>query len=98
MLGARAARKEIAVPTIDDISNDYVERLATLDPVGATGSGVPGHDAEMTDYSPDGIDARAALASDTLGALAALPRDNDRDRVAIDVMAERLQVTVDQYA
>ena len=83
---------------IDEIADHYVARVAALDPVGATRSGIPGHDAEMTDYSPDGVDARAALIRDTLGELAGLPRDTDRDRVATDVMAERLQVSADQYA
>jgi uncharacterized protein (DUF885 family) len=86
------------VATIDEISDRYVTRVAELDPVGATRSGIPGHDAEMTDYSPDGIDARASLAQATLAELARLSRDVDRDRVAIGVMAERLQVSADQYA
>ncbi len=84
--------------SVFEISDRYVDELAALDPVGATRSGVPGHDAEMTDYSPDGIDARVTLASDTLRALAAAPRDTDADRRAADVMAERLQVSIDQYA
>jgi uncharacterized protein (DUF885 family) len=81
-----------------EIADRYVDRLAELDPVGATRSGVPGHDAEMTDYSPDGIDARVALARDTLAELAAAPRADDGHRVAADVMAERLQVSLDQHA
>src|SRR5215207_4752340 len=81
-----------------EISEQYVERLAQLDPVGATKAGVPGHDAEMTDYSPDGIDARALLNRETLEQLGGVTRDDDRQRRAADVMAERLQVSVDQYA
>src|SRR3954447_4655658 len=86
------------MPDVFEIADQYVERLAALDPVGATKSGVPGHDAEMTDYSPDGIDARDALARDTLTELANAPRNNDGERRAADVMAERLQVGLDQYA
>jgi uncharacterized protein (DUF885 family) len=86
------------MPDVDSISDRYVERLAALDPVGATKSGVPGHDAEMTDYSPDGIDARVELVSETLAQLAHAPRETDADRRAVDVMKERLQVIVDQYA
>jgi uncharacterized protein (DUF885 family) len=81
-----------------EISEQYVERLAQLDPVGATKAGVPGHDAEMTDYSPDGIDARALLNRETLEQLGGVTRDDDRQRRAADVMAERLQVSADQYA
>jgi uncharacterized protein (DUF885 family) len=86
------------VADVYEISDRYVDQLAVLDPVGATGAGVPGHDAEMTDYSPDGIDARVALARDTLTELANAPRDDDAARIAADVMQERLQVSVDQYA
>jgi uncharacterized protein (DUF885 family) len=84
--------------SVFEISDRYVEELATLDPVGATRSGVPGHDGEMTDYSPDGIDARVTLARDTLRELGSAARENDDDRRAADVMAERLQVSIDQYA
>ncbi len=80
------------------IADGYVDAFAALDPISATGAGIPGHDAEMTDYSPDGIDARIALAHDTLALLAAAPRESDRDRVAAGVMEERLQVGIDQYA
>jgi uncharacterized protein (DUF885 family) len=86
------------VADVFEISDQYVERAAALDPVGATRSGVPGHDAEMTDYSPDGIDARASLARETLAELAQAPQADDRDRLAAAVMAERLQVGLDQYA
>ena len=49
--------------------DDYVERFAALDPLGATGEGITGHDHEMTDYSPDGIDERAEHDRATLRAL-----------------------------
>jgi uncharacterized protein (DUF885 family) len=87
-----------AVPDVFEISDRYVDRLAELDPVGATRSGVPGHDGEMTDYSPDGIDARALLARETLAELRDAPQDDDGHRRAAGVMAERLQVSLDQYA
>jgi uncharacterized protein (DUF885 family) len=87
------------MPDVFEISDQYVERLAQLDPVGATKAGIPGHDAEMTDYSPDGIDARAMLNRETLEALPRAETDgDDRGRLAAAVMAERLQVQVDQYA
>ena len=51
---------------IYDIASDYVDAIAALDPIGATGMGVPGHDAEMTDFSPDGVAAHSALRRATL--------------------------------
>ncbi len=48
---------------IYDIASDYVDAMAALDPISATGMGVPGHDAEMTDYFPGR--RRSALGSPT---------------------------------
>ena len=54
---------------IDEIAEAYLARYAVLDPLAATAIGIAGHDHEMTDLSPAGIDARAALARETLAAL-----------------------------
>ncbi len=75
-----------------DIADRYVDQLAALDPSGATAWGVPGHEAEMTDYSPDGSDAVAELDRRTLRELAAAPIENDDDRIARDCMSERFGV------
>lgn len=80
-----------------DLADRYVSEQAALDPVGATARGVPGHDAEMTDYSPEGAEGRAGLARDYLARLRSAPVEDDADRVAARVMAERLAVDVDQY-
>ena len=39
-----------------DLSDSFVEELCVLDPFLATGIGEPGHDDEVTDYSPDGVE------------------------------------------
>jgi uncharacterized protein (DUF885 family) len=80
------------------IADDYVETFAALDPVEATDYGIAGHEAEMTDYSPEGIEARGELDRSTLAALAGATRDTDRDRVAAEAIAERLSVRTDQEA
>ena len=67
-----------------------------LDPILATSRGVTGHDAEMTDYSPDGQAARAALDRKTLAELSQIRPLSEPDRLAAEVMRERLQVAVDQ--
>jgi uncharacterized protein (DUF885 family) len=67
-----------------------------LDPILATARGVTGHDAEMTDYSPDGQAAREALDRETLAQLSQIRPLTEADRLAADVMRERLQVAVDQ--
>ncbi|MDZ4828382.1 MAG: DUF885 domain-containing protein [Actinomycetota bacterium] len=88
---------EIPSSDVYDIADRYVDQIAALDPIAATGAGIAGHDHELTDYSPAGADARAQLARDTLTALAAAPSTGDADRIAAGVMAERLQLAVDQH-
>jgi len=79
------------------LADRYVERYSVLDPVGATFRGIPGHDGEMTDYSPAGIAARGQLDHQTLTELRSLPSHSLEERIAADVMGERLQVAQDQY-
>jgi uncharacterized protein (DUF885 family) len=85
------------VTKIYDIADDYVERYAALDPVSATGEGIAGHDHELTDYSPAGSDARDALTRETLAALDAAPVEGERDRIASEMMRERLELAVAQH-
>ena len=80
-----------------DIAHQYVDALAALDPNSATAWGVPGHDAEMSDYSPDGSEAIAALDRRMLADLAAAPIDGEPDRIARDVIAERIGVRLDAH-
>jgi len=78
------------------LADRYVDQSAVLDPILATARGVIGHDGEMTDYSPDGQAARAALDRTTLEELSQIRTLSEPDRLAADVMRERLQVAIDQ--
>jgi uncharacterized protein (DUF885 family) len=80
-----------------DLCDEYVERYAALDPIGATFEGLPGHDDELTDYSPDGIDERIEHERATLRRLRATAPESDADRLAADVLAEDLETTVDLF-
>ena len=82
---------------ISELASTYVDRYAALHPVDATAMGVPGHDAEMTDYSPEGAAARDALDRETMQALSRVKASNDHERIGADVMRERLQVDIDRY-
>ena len=82
---------------IFDIAHRYVDELAALDPNSATAWGVPGHDAEMTDYSPDGSEAMAALDRRTLAALGKTPVGGESDRIARDVMTDRIGVRLEAH-
>jgi uncharacterized protein (DUF885 family) len=73
------------------LSDRYVDRVADLDPVAATFEGLTGRDAEMTDYSPDGIEERQTYDRTTLRELRRTPQEDDRDRVAAEVMGEQLE-------
>jgi len=75
---------------IYDIASEYVDEVAALDPIAATGMGVPGHDTEITDFSPDAIAAQSALRRRTLAKLAVAPVANDRDRIAKEAMEDVL--------
>ena len=103
LLGCQLTRTEASVSEIYDIASDYVDAMAALDPINATGMGVPGHDAEMTDYSPAGVAAHSAVRRATLAKLAAATVANDRDRVAKEAMEdvislrEELVAAGDQY-
>ena len=73
-----------------ELADRYVEQLAALDPIWATFHGIRTHDAELTDYSPDGTAARADLYRATRRALDAAGAEDDADRVAAELLAERL--------
>ena len=81
-----------------EIANDYVESYAALNPVKATSMGVPGHDGRMSDYSPQGADANAALNRRAVAALNAAAVEGERDRIARDAMLDDLQTGIDAHA
>ncbi len=82
---------------IYDLSDQFVERFAALDPVGATLEGLAGHDDEMTDFSPDGYTERDEHTRATLRTLGAATVTDERDRIAADVLREDLETSVELY-
>jgi uncharacterized protein (DUF885 family) len=91
------AATETNLSAVYRIASDYVDGIAALDPVAATGMGVPGHDAEMTDYSPAGYAAIADFRRRTLAQLKAAPVTSERDRIARDAMLEHLDLRLEMY-
>jgi uncharacterized protein (DUF885 family) len=83
------------VASVGDVSDRYVEGAAALDPAGATVAGIAGHDHELTDYSPAGIAARLEQERGTLAELARAEADGEADRVAAELLRERLGVQVE---
>jgi uncharacterized protein (DUF885 family) len=87
---------EVRMPNSDvyEIADRYVLAYAALDPIEATDAGIAGHEDELTDFSPDASATRADLDRETLRGLAQAPIVDDRDRIAADVMRERLELAV----
>lgn len=81
---------EAGLSPVYQAASDYVDALAALDPVMATGAGIAGHETEMTDYSPEGYAAVAELRRSVRARLDATPITNERDRIAADAMREHL--------
>ncbi|KOV51750.1 hypothetical protein ADL00_39865 [Streptomyces sp. AS58] len=77
-----------------DVADDHVDGLLRLDPILATHLGVPGGARCLPDLSPDGAEARAALARTTLRQLAAAETrpgaNTDDERRCGRLLRERL--------
>ncbi len=80
---------------IFELSDQYIVESAALDPMLASFWGIPGHDDMITDYSPDGWDARLELQRKTIRSLSEIDPRGRSDRIAIEVMRERVQAELD---
>ena len=85
------------VSPVDAVADAYVGNLARLDPIRATQLGVPGHERELTDYSPGAADERAAKARSTLLALEGLAPADDVDEVTVAAMRWSLRSEIDLH-
>ena len=77
---------------VDELSDRYVGELAAADPCLAAMMGIAGQDGQLTDYSPDGFEARHELAERTLAELTASATDTDTERRAAAVLRDRLEI------
>jgi uncharacterized protein (DUF885 family) len=82
---------------IFEIADKYVAEIAAIEPSTATALGIPGHDHEMDDLSPDGAAREAELNRRTIRDIQAAPIESEADRIAQEVMHERLSVSLDTY-
>ena len=80
-----------------EIADRYVDEIAALEPILATGMGVPGHEREMPDLSPAGPARVADLNIRTTEELATVPVEGEQDRIAREVMLERMGVQLALY-
>ena len=82
---------------IFDIADRYVEKVAELSPFSATYMGVPGHDHEMNDFSPEAAEAEAERDRSTLAELESATVEDDKDRIARDAMVDSLSLSLDLH-
>ena len=75
---------------VRDLADRYLDRLFPLDPYLATTAGERAYDDQLTDYSADGVAARADLARETLAELARTEAADDADRLCGALLRERL--------
>ena len=83
---------------IFSLCDEYIDRSAALDPVGASMRGIAAQFGAATDYSPEGHAARADLVRGTLAQLDRLPVTSEADRRAADHLRERLGAVDAWYA
>jgi uncharacterized protein (DUF885 family) len=86
------------VTAVFRLADTYVEDLCGLDPFLASSIGEPGHDDQVTDFSPDGVESRADLGRATLRTLDATTPENDADRLAAAVIRDRTEVLLEGHA
>ncbi len=79
---------------IYDLAHRYVDEYAALDPIAATRLGIIGYDDQMSDLSPDGAEHIATFNRGVIAELQAAPIEGDGDRLARDVMLERLGISL----
>jgi uncharacterized protein (DUF885 family) len=83
--------------SVQQIADAYIEQMAASDPIAATAWGVAGHDDRLPDLSPTGLEERAQLVRGALAALTTAPKATETDRIAAEVMTERLGAGLELY-
>lgn len=79
---------------VHQICDRYVDEYAAADPVTATTFGISGYDDQLTDYSPAGHAARAAIAARALAEIEAAEPGDDGERAAKAVFSERIALNL----
>ncbi|WP_282071161.1 DUF885 domain-containing protein [Janibacter hoylei] len=83
---------------IDRIAEAHLDAEVELSPLTATYLGLPGHESEIDDLSPDGLAAASRLRRRTLAALDEAAPVDDVDRVTLEAMRERLGLAEEVHA
>ena len=90
-------RLKRSLTDVDQIANEYFEKVLDLNPVQATELGRKGVETLYPDYSPAGEKAFARLAKKTLKKVDNVLPVDDVDLVTLDALQERLSLYRKQY-
>ncbi|OBB16982.1 hypothetical protein A5662_06090 [Mycobacteriaceae bacterium 1482268.1] len=89
------------ITAVDAVAERYLAAFAALDPCAATEMGIVSddhhYDTEITDYSPDGVEARAEAARGALRELDGVTAEDDADVVTLAAMRERLGIQLELH-
>lgn len=81
---------------LDRLADQYVDLSVRLDPFLATSLGVPGHEGEVTDYSPAANAERTDAARTLLTRIAEVPDEDAVDTVTRAALTERLGLEIER--
>lgn len=84
----------ISQSAVFHFADELVERMAKRDPIFATGAGIKGYDHLLPDYTTEQLAIEAAEITDDLGRLESIAVSGDVERVAREVIRERLTVSL----
>ena len=90
-------RLKRSLTDVDQIANEYFEKILDLNPVQATELGRKGVETLYPDYSPAGEKAFARLTKKTLKKVDNVLPIDDVDLVTLDALQERLSLYRKQY-
>ncbi|MGL5864939.1 MAG: DUF885 domain-containing protein [Dermatophilaceae bacterium] len=82
---------------VDAVAEAYFDAAVAASPIEATYLGLPGGEAELDDFSPDGYAHHARLAQDALAALDAAHPTDEVDQVTVAALRERLTLLVETH-
>jgi uncharacterized protein (DUF885 family) len=95
--GPHLGETELTGGRVQQLADGYLDQLVALDPYLATALGVRGYDDRITDHSPEGVEARAALARTALAELDDVGPIEDDDQNCAALLRDRLQTELDLF-
>jgi uncharacterized protein (DUF885 family) len=83
--------------TVHAVCDRFVAQYAELDPIGAVGLGIAGAPDRLTDYTPQGFQARAELRASAQRAVFAAEARDAHEAAARDAFVERMGIELEMH-